>query len=120
MSYDQGLWCYKLNWTHVASVNIVHLPLGAKYQYYLTSVQRGSAYFYSFETNFQGRKYRRISLNTDSDAKGLAELRDLCDEGREKMIENLADVDENLADKVLAEEGEGYPGISPEMIQKVC
>ena len=60
-------------------------------------------------------------MNTDSDdAKGLAELRDLCDEGREKMIENLADVDENLADKVLAEEGEGYASISSEMIQKVC
>ena len=55
-------------------------------------------------------------MNTDSDdAKVLAELRDLCDEGREKMIENLADVDENLADKVLAEEGEGYASISSEM-----
>lgn len=35
------------------------------------------------------------------------------------MIESLADVDENLADAVLAEENEEYGGISPDLIEKV-
>jgi hypothetical protein len=75
-------------------------------------------FFFIFRTLFQGRKYRRISL-TSKDDPSLLKLRQLCEEGRSKMIENLADVDDTLADKVLADDGEGYDGISPEMLEKV-
>lgn len=47
------------------------------------------------------------------------ELRGLCSKGRAKLIESLADVDENFADVVLAEESDEYDGISPDIIQKV-